>query len=32
MDVSSPSSQGVRPQGILAFLDALERDASSRTA
>ena len=27
MDVSSPSSQGVRSQGILAFLDALERDA-----
>ncbi len=26
MDVSSPSSQGVRSQGILAFLDALERD------
>jgi hypothetical protein len=27
MDVSSPSSQGVRSQGILAFLDALERAA-----
>ena len=27
VDVSSPSSQGVRSQGILAFLDALERDA-----
>jgi CubicO group peptidase (beta-lactamase class C family) len=27
MDVSSPSAQGVRSSGILAFLDALERDA-----
>ncbi len=27
MDVSSPSAQGVRPEGIAAFLDAVEGDA-----
>ena len=27
MDTSSPSEQGVRPDGIAAFLDAIERDA-----
>ena len=26
MDISSPSAQGVRSEGITAFLDALERE------